>query len=150
TLPVTMPVILSYGYTGRDTGFWNEHYQVPFFGSLLNFSNPFLLPHFLAFTRLDTVTGPYFYLAWFVMPLAIMIDWKKIAFKKEFYSMGLFAFLFFLFALGPKQMGPLRWRVRFVLFFLVVFLLMFLLTIEPALFVTADRRKLWVGGFWLL
>jgi hypothetical protein len=150
SLPVTMPVLLSFPYTGRDNGFWNDHYQVPFFGGLLNFSNPFWLPFHLAFVRLETLSGPYYYLSWFVMPLAIMIDWKKITFTKEVKSIAAISLLLLLLALGPEQLGPLRWPIRFVPFLQISVLLMFLLVMDSAQFVTHDRRKVWVGGFWLL
>lgn len=99
--------------SARPSGVFNNGFLVPLLSDLLQFANPAYLSR-SPFT-LPLIPIPSFYAAWFALPMLFFIRWEGIDWRRSGAITGFAgALLFLLAALGPEQIGPIRWPLRFV------------------------------------
>lgn len=110
--PALLPAFLSYSWTSRGIAFFNHDFLTPKVGDLLNSSIFFHLPHMRIYNGPAPVT-PLLHLAWFVFPLAPLLNWQGVVRALSGrWALGFFGVVSLLLLFGPESLGPLRYPIR--------------------------------------
>lgn len=133
SLPAVIPLVSLGDVAARQSGLWNNGFLVPSLGDVLSFSNPMHQGRMLAFQGYKTITAPTYYAAWFILPLLVLIEWRKVDWQQPALRLLLsFVIVLLLLTQGPEQMGPLRWPFRFLPYLQITLVMLALLLLSQA------------------
>lgn len=150
--PAFLPLAIALGQSARSSGVFSLNVLVPELADVLNLSTP----SFVTLLTFGSPSLPHmstaaeYYVAWFMLPLIIVLRpaWAQLR-RPEFMVCVGVALVLLLASLGPEQLGPLRWPLRFVPFFQVLALVVFLGLLGRAAPWQLSRRSL-VGAVAIL
>lgn len=142
-LPAVMEMVATHNLTARPTGLHNAG------GFLVPGLRQLLIPHLAAFTDLMNWFGgfrempvPLGYAGYFLLAIVLLMRPKQPGRPRdpEFLLVALAAGAFLIMSLGPSQLGPLRYPVRFVPYFHCFLLLGALLFAQRGAYAGGLRR----------
>ena len=113
--PSLLPTVFTLSVTTRETGISNHSFLTPTLGDYLQLGAPAFFPK-IQYWNSD-MHVPIFYLAWFIPPLAILVDQSGA--RRVLGRMApviVMLVILLLFGTGPENLGPLRWPFRFLPF----------------------------------
>jgi hypothetical protein len=101
------------------------------FGTLINFPG-----------RPNTILAPVFHVAWFVLPLAALLDWKRVPWvEPRILAVLVFGCLMLLGTQGPSDALWLRFPIKFLPYFQIAAVLFILLALQVAGFAEPSRHR---------
>lgn len=131
----------------RDLGTFNNGFLVPELADVLSVSHPFHLGWMSFFPGYALVGSPIFYVAWFILPTLVLLDWGKVRWgARDLVVLLTFACLLLVATQGPEHLGPLRWPFRYLVYFHIALVSALLLMLTQAGFVFSRRRVLIAAG----
>lgn len=141
-LPSALPIISALDQSARESSFFNNSFLAPPLSDVLNLITPSYKPFLSVFSGYDRLVVPPYYLNWLLPILLFFVDWKAIEWKRTGLWVAAVGTVFcLLLTMGPEQIGPLRWPIRFLPnlhLFLVVAMLMIALN-QKALNISKTR-----------
>jgi hypothetical protein len=110
-----VPVFAMSPVATRVSGIYNNGFLTPDLGDILSFVNPLHRGRMLGYQGYKVDVTPFFYAAWFVLPLLCALDWQRVDWRSEPLRVVLaFSVANLALAHGPTQLGPLRYPFRFL------------------------------------
>ncbi len=142
--PAFLPLAAALSQSARTSAVASRNILVPELGDLLNLSMPsFVTLLTFGYPMVPHIsTVPEHYVAWFALPLLWLFPPTAAQLRRPDILVCLGAALVFLLAsLGPDQLGPLRWPIRFVQFFQVLVLVVLVALLSQAAPWRASRGR---------
>lgn len=132
-VPAIVPLLSMEEVSARPSGVFNNGFLVPDLGDVLAFTNPFHQGWMKFFPGYGPVRSSLFFVGWFILPVLILLDWRKVRWRAE----NLVLLLVFMGVLlvatqGPEHLGPARWPFRFILYLHMALSLATLLLVTQA------------------
>lgn len=114
-LPAIVPLLATGGSSARSMETLDKGLLQQNFYNVLAFSNPFQLGHYITFGGIGVAVGaPMFLAAWYLSPLAPLLDWQRLRSNKKFLVILGLAITFALATQGPEQFFSLRYTLRYL------------------------------------
>lgn len=146
-----MPTLSLGDIATRIVDVFNDGYLIPDLGDVLAFSHPFHQGHILYFPGYAAVRSPMFYVGWFILPMLVLLDWRKVRWRApDLVILLVFGGLMLLATQGPAQLGPVRWPFRYLLYMHIALVCAALLLVSQAGLLVSRRRLLFALGAVLL
>ncbi len=142
-LPVVVPAAVALPWTARASGFVAHGLFTPSFVDLLNFSNPAWQPPLTIFFADQHMAFPFFFMAWYALPLLLLVDLRRIKLPREllFIAAG-----FIFLSTSAAQLGPLRFPMRWLPDVQLGLLLTLFVIVDDRKILTTPRRMLLALG----
>jgi hypothetical protein len=130
----------------RYRGVMNNNVFVPNLRDLLAMSSPFHRG-FMSWGGYKLTGTPIFFLAWFVIPLLPLIEWRRVDWRRpELLTLLVLAGLSLFATQGPEEFYMVRWPFRYVPYFHIALLVLFMAVVSRAGFARpTPARILWVA-----
>ena len=123
-LPTLIPLFSAGGLVARPNEFSNSGIFVPDLRDVLTLSAPMHRSLMMVMSNQPTdTTMPFFFCAWFVVPLLPFLRWKMAGSDRETMFLLILLGLVLLLVLGPERTGPVKWPFRYIPFFHLTLLL---------------------------
>lgn len=111
-MAIFLPAILTSNVSVRDQGVTNSGFMTLTLNGLAVSSSPFASPDTSNFDGTRYALAPYTYIAWF-LPVLLLCQWSRVRALAGRLLLPFFLLLLATtLAIGPSQMGPLRFPMR--------------------------------------
>lgn len=109
-----LPMVLAMSWTARTSEVLNTDTLVPNLTDLVMGSSP-VGSTAMQYWWGPVSNGPILYLGWFVIPLAILIPWSKIDWRRgHIATAAVFVAVTIVLSQHPSELGPLRYPFRYI------------------------------------
>ncbi len=138
-----LPLVGMSALASRDTAIGNNSFLLPNLRDVLTLSSPLHMSIFAFMPgRSPFVPAPIFHAAWFVLPLAMLIDWRRLDWRDGHLTTVLaFGLAMLIGTQGPSHLGWMRFPIKFLPYFQIATVLAALLVLQHAGFAQPSRVR---------
>lgn len=142
------PLIGAGEVVNKSTAIGNSGLLVVNLRDVLTLSSPF---HFGVFafqtTTVSLVEVPIFFVAWYVVPLLPLMDWRRVRWSDPRVGALIgFVAMMLIATQGPSQLAWMRYPIKYLPYFQIGIVALFLLLLHQAGFAPPSRRRAAVMG----
>jgi|GEM_PF-1956600 len=138
-----LPLLGLAGLTIRENIFGNNGFLLPNLRDVLTLSSPLHMSLFAFMPgRSPFVQAPIFHAAWFVLPVATLIDWRRFDWRdRRVLTMLAFGCAMLIGTQGPSHVGWMRFPIKFLPYFQIAAVLVALLALQRPGFAPPSRGR---------